>query len=417
MHSDTGYMPLQASLGTYLPTILGALAVLLIGWIIALVASGLTRKGLAKLRANERLATQTKSGTDFQRLGGRIVFWIIFLVALVGALGILRIDGVTGPLSGMLNTLVPAIVLGVVAWLVATVVRVVVHKVLGATSLDETLVDADRPKRPPLSRTMGDVAYWLVLLLFLPAIVGTLHIDALTAPLSNMISGMLGMLPNLIAAAVIGVVGWIVARVVREVVTNLLVATNVDRFTQENEDTRGIRLSQLGGTLVFILVIVPTIIAALDALRIEAISRPLTGMLDEFLLAVPNIVAAAVIVLLAWFIGRFVAQLVARLLANLGFDRLPERIGLGHAFAAPAAGVAGELDAPAGVGTSPSATAPGLTLSDLVGKIALFFIMLFATRSEEHTSELQSLMRISYAVFCLKKITDRLNKMSYSPTY
>src|SRR3546814_10307706 len=27
----------------------------------------------------------------------------------------------------------------------------------------------------------------------------------------------------------------------------------------------------------------------------------------------------------------------------------------------------------------------------------------FGTRSEEHTSELQSLMRISYAVFCLKK--------------
>src|SRR3546814_7202857 len=27
----------------------------------------------------------------------------------------------------------------------------------------------------------------------------------------------------------------------------------------------------------------------------------------------------------------------------------------------------------------------------------------FTTRSEEHTSELQSLMRISYAVFCLKK--------------
>src|SRR3546814_4519111 len=29
----------------------------------------------------------------------------------------------------------------------------------------------------------------------------------------------------------------------------------------------------------------------------------------------------------------------------------------------------------------------------------------FAGRSEEHTSELQSLMRISYAVFCLKKTT------------
>src|SRR3546814_4925093 len=33
------------------------------------------------------------------------------------------------------------------------------------------------------------------------------------------------------------------------------------------------------------------------------------------------------------------------------------------------------------------------------------------TRSEEHTSELQSLMRISYAVFCLKKKTIQLNIM------
>src|SRR3546814_5156789 len=32
-----------------------------------------------------------------------------------------------------------------------------------------------------------------------------------------------------------------------------------------------------------------------------------------------------------------------------------------------------------------------------------------ADRSEEHTSELQSLMRISYAVFCLKKKIQRLN--------
>src|SRR3546814_1027499 len=31
-------------------------------------------------------------------------------------------------------------------------------------------------------------------------------------------------------------------------------------------------------------------------------------------------------------------------------------------------------------------------------------------RSEEHTSELQSLMRISYAVFCLKKKTNRTRK-------
>src|SRR3546814_6583316 len=35
-------------------------------------------------------------------------------------------------------------------------------------------------------------------------------------------------------------------------------------------------------------------------------------------------------------------------------------------------------------------------------------------RSEEHTSELQSLMRISYAVFCLKKKNNRDNIHSIS---
>src|SRR3546814_7515682 len=39
---------------------------------------------------------------------------------------------------------------------------------------------------------------------------------------------------------------------------------------------------------------------------------------------------------------------------------------------------------------------------DLAGT---FRIVLAIPRSEEHTSELQSLMRISYAVFCLKKKT------------
>src|SRR3546814_1998867 len=36
----------------------------------------------------------------------------------------------------------------------------------------------------------------------------------------------------------------------------------------------------------------------------------------------------------------------------------------------------------------------------------------FGRRSEEHTSELQSLMRISYAVFCLKKKTNTTKNRS-----
>src|SRR3546814_7671800 len=43
-----------------------------------------------------------------------------------------------------------------------------------------------------------------------------------------------------------------------------------------------------------------------------------------------------------------------------------------------------------------------ITIIGLAAKNAILIVE-FAIRSEEHTSELQSLMRISYAVFCLKK--------------
>src|SRR3546814_5724203 len=45
----------------------------------------------------------------------------------------------------------------------------------------------------------------------------------------------------------------------------------------------------------------------------------------------------------------------------------------------------------------------GLPLEDGQAAARLCAINIVAQRSEEHTSELQSLMRISYAVFCLKK--------------
>src|SRR3546814_7857902 len=52
-----------------------------------------------------------------------------------------------------------------------------------------------------------------------------------------------------------------------------------------------------------------------------------------------------------------------------------------------------------------AAEACGLCVSDFKRSLRIFRIIVEPNRSEEHTSELQSLMRISYAVFCLKKKT------------
>src|SRR3546814_1097068 len=52
--------------------------------------------------------------------------------------------------------------------------------------------------------------------------------------------------------------------------------------------------------------------------------------------------------------------------------------------------------------------------ADLIAWLAAFVI---ADRSEEHTSELQSLMRISYAVFCLKKKKNTAENNYHTPRH
>lgn len=359
---------LTTSLGGSLPSVLAAVGILLVGFLVALIARAVIRKVLHRLRLNERIGGQTTSRLDVVKIAASIVFWFIMIATLIGVFSVLKFDALSGPLSGMVSQvmeflprIVVAGVLALVAWLLATVLRSVVNRLMAASSLDEKLSGSAGVK--PLSGVLGNVVYGLVLLLFLPAIVGALQIQGLMAPLTQLTEQLMGALPNIFAAAVIGVVGWLIAKVLRGLVTSLLSATGVDRFSNRENVTEGVKLSELGGTLVFILVIVPTLIAALDALAIRAISEPAGNMLNSFLAAIPNILAAAVILLIAWFVGRFVSGLLSTLLSNLGFDRLPERLGLGHAFADETEGSSNK----------------GGTLSAIAGKVVLFFIMVFAT--------------------------------------
>lgn len=387
MNSIPWQVNLQNSLGTYLPNLLGGIALLLVGWFVALLLSALTRRGLMAIRINDRLNANTHSRIDFERIAARLVFWFVLLLAVLGMFSVLDLQGISGPLSLLAGTvmayvprLLLAIGLSALAWLVATVIRSLVNRALGATRLDDTL--SENAGMEPVSATMGNVAYWLALLLFLPAIVGVLQIEGLMAPLENMTQTMLGMLPNVFAAVVIAVLGWIIAKVVRGLVANLLSATGIDRMSASNDTTRGVMLSQLAGTLAFILVIVPTLVAALDALRIESISQPLTNMLNIMMAAVPNVLAAAAILLLAWFIGRFASGLVTRLLANLGLDRLPGRLGFGQAFGDHAhlgEDGLGDEDGQEAAAATPAPANTRWSLSDVAGHLALFFIMLFAT--------------------------------------
>lgn len=360
MEQNTLWGALGATLGETLPAIFGALAILAIGWLAAVTVRAGSRRLLAFSRLNQRVRETTGQHMDVESPIALGLFWLVLLVTAVAVLNALDLEAVSGPFAALLHQIVtylPHLIAGtvliVVAWVVATLLRALVGKLLSATAADDRLAAAAGME--PLSKNVADVLFWLVILLFIPAILNAFELFGMLEPVQAMIDRALALVPNIFAAAVVGFVGWLVARILRGLVTNLLAAAGADALGTRLGWSEDIRLSRLVGTLVFIFVFVPSLIAALDALRIEAISVPAIDMLDRFFLAVPDIVAAAVILALTWFVAKLAAGLIARLLAGVGLDTLPERLGFAHAFK-------GEVP-----------------LSALVGRIVLFFAMLFAT--------------------------------------
>ncbi len=361
----------------YLPTLLIAVLVLVVGWIVAMVGRTLTRGILRRTSVDNKLAewatgSAAGKGPPIEIGAARVVYWILIVFTLVAFLTVLGLGTVAAPLQGFLDRvfgflprLFSAAVLLGLAWVVATGLRFMISRALAATSLDERLgkeVDTGSTVAP--SRMLGETAFWLVFLLFLPAVLDALGLQGLLGPINELLTQVLAFLPKLFAAAAIVGFGWLLARVAQRIVTNLMGATGADALGDRVGVSKVLgerRLSALVGLIVYVLILVPIVITALDTLGLKAVSAPATAMLDRVMAAVPALFGAALILAIAYLVGRVLAEIVTRLLESVGFDRFVQRVGF-RVTTTPA------------VGAGPTRRA-----SEIVGWIALVTIMLFAT--------------------------------------
>lgn len=223
--------------------------------------------------------------------------------------------------------IVAALAILALAWIVATMLSRSVAYVINKTSLGAR----SRDDGQDIGKGLGTALFWLTILIALPAILGALGLEGLLSPMQAMAEKFLGFLPNLVGAGLIFGIGWVVATVVRRALTSILQAAQVDKLADRvglDTITGETGVSNFAGVLVFTLLIIPVAIAALDALAIEAVSAPAKQMLANLLEAIPNIFAAAIVLLLAFLIGRFALEALSKLLPTLGFDKIGQRVGL-----------------------------------------------------------------------------------------
>lgn len=228
-----------------------------------------------------------------------------------------------GRIVGGLGSIVVAALILVVAFVVASIVKSLVLKLIDKTKLRNVLAKIDTEDKPGGAREfIGKLVYLLVFLLFVPGIFSALGLGSVMAPISNVLDTIWGYVPNLVAAAIVLMVGNLIAKLVRQLLVPVFDKLNVNKLQEKAgiEVKNADRLSNTLAYIVYVLILIPTVIMALNVLNITVISVPAVGMLNSVIGFIPNIVIGLVIIVIGCMIGKLVGQIVTKLIASAGLD-------------------------------------------------------------------------------------------------
>lgn len=170
----------------------------------------------------------------------------------------------------------------------------------------------------------------ILTILVLMAVLEYFGLTNVLDPLKEMVRKFTAVLPNIIGAGVIAYAGWVIAKVVAQLARAGLV--KVDEQLAERTGNKDLSIAGFGSALVFAAILLPIIVSALGVLNIAAISDPASAMIEKLMAAVPNIIGAAIVLVVVYFAAKFVIYVLSGILEGMNINALPAKIGIEGLF-------------------------------------------------------------------------------------
>lgn len=141
-------------------------------------------------------------------------------------------------------------------------------------------------------------------------------------PVSGMWAQARLFLSGLSLVILILVIGWIIAKIIRNLATKVLKV--LDKYAEQGgiDDVLakgGIKysLSELVGTIIYWLVILITVSVAFNAVDLTFAG----DLLNQIILYIPNVIAAIIVLVLGGFAAKILSNIVLATTANVGLDQ------------------------------------------------------------------------------------------------
>lgn len=142
-------------------------------------------------------------------------------------------------------------------------------------------------------------------------------------PVRSMLVKVAGYIPTILAAIVILVIGWFLAKIVEAIVARVLKLVRLDVASEKagiakmlSEGDIKATLSEIIGAIIYWIVILIAIATAMNALNL-AIAADILSRLVAY---IPNILGAIFIIVLGMLLATFVAAIVRTTASNAGIE-------------------------------------------------------------------------------------------------
>lgn len=224
--------------------------------------------------------------------------------------------------GGPIFTALTVILILFIGRIIAKWISKMIGKSLKSTGMDEKL----KLKDFSLANFIGKLVYYLLMIIVLMAALEILGVKQVLDPLKEMTQKFFSYVPNIIVAVLIGYIGYFLAKVASETVN--LVGDSLLKLAPKFNLPENIDIVDVVKKLVFVLIFIPILLIAINTLDIDIITKPSTVMLNKFSTAIPNIIAAIIILLVAIILGRLLCGLLKGLLESLKLDSISEKTGL-----------------------------------------------------------------------------------------
>ena len=230
-------------------------------------------------------------------------------------------------LSSQLLSVIGAILIIVIGLIIASIIAKKVGKLLqksfAGRFFQEKISGENREQAQLFLNFIVKFVYYLIVVFIIIAASEKLGLGKFTEPLTDFLNFIFLYIPNILGGALLLIITLILAKLAKILTAKALDKIELDKKLKVEEGTS---VSKIFADVVYLIVFLIFLPGVLSALRLGGILEPVTSMLEKLLSHVPNIIAAAIFLLIGWFLAYKIKEIVQNILESFNLD---ERLKIG----------------------------------------------------------------------------------------